>query len=419
MPLTESYLSPRRVLTVVLAGGRGQRLYDLTDYVSKPGLDFGGKYKIIDFTLSNCVNSGFRKIAVLTQYNSHRLIEHLAFAWSFLPGELKEFVHIWPAQQSLNKECWYNGTADAVFQNLENIRQFDPQHVLVLAGDHIYRMDYKYFLHDHLNHDADMTIACLEVPRTAARGFGIAQVDAHGRIQAFVEKPQDPPGLPDHPDMALASMGIYLFKAGFLFTELMKDAQAESGHDFGHDLIPALVKRARVYAHRFERSSIPNPLNPDPYWRDVGTLDAYWEANMDLVAVQPALNLYDPGWPIHTSLHQLPPAKIVHEGHIRQGSAMSSMVSGGCIISGAHIRNSLLFTESRVHSFARIEDTVVLPGADIGEHVRLHRAIVDAGCRVPPGLVVGEDPDEDARRFRRTPNGVTLVSQPMLDRLNG
>ncbi len=419
MPLTESYLSPRRVLTVVLAGGRGRRLYDLTDYVSKPGLDFGGKYKIIDFTLSNCVNSGFRKIAVLTQYNSHRLIEHLAFAWSFLPGELKEFVHIWPAQQSLNKECWYNGTADAVFQNLENIRQFDPQHVLVLAGDHIYRMDYKYFLHDHLNHDADMTIACLEVPRLAARGFGIAQVDAHGRIQSFVEKPQDPPGLPDHPDMALASMGIYLFKAGFLFTELMKDAQAESGHDFGHDLIPALVRRARVYAHRFERSSIPNPLNPDPYWRDVGTLDSYWEANLDLVAVQPALNLYDPTWPIHTSLHQLPPAKIVHEGHIRQGSAVSSMVSGGCIISGAHIRNSLLFTESRVHSFARIEDTVVLPGADIGEHARLHRAIVDTGCRVPTGLVVGEDPDDDARRFHRTPNGVTLVSQAMLDRLNG
>lgn len=419
MPLTESYLSPRRVLTVLLAGGRGRRLADLTDWASKPGLDFGGKFKIIDFTLSNCVNSGFRRIAVLTQYNSHRLIEHLAFAWSFLPVALQEFIHIWPAQQSLEKECWYNGTADAVFQNVDNIRKFDPQHVLVLAGDHVYRMDYKYFLHDHLNHDADMTIACLEVPRLSARGFGIAQVDKGNRILSFVEKPEDPPALPGRPDMALASMGIYLFKAEFLFDELMRDARTESGHDFGHDLIPILVRKARVFAHRFERSCIPNPLNPEPYWRDVGTVDAYWEANMDLVSVQPALNLYDYSWPIYTHQEQLPPAKIVHRDDVRQGSAVSSLISGGCIVSGAHIRDSLLFTRSRVHSYAQLQEAVVLPRADIGEHARLRRVVVDRGCLIPPGLVVGEDPDEDARRFHRTANGVTLISQAMLDRLNG
>ena len=418
MPLKEPYLSPRRIMTVILAGGRGRRLADLTDWASKPGLDFGGKFKVIDFTLSNCVNSGFRKIGILTQYNSHRLLEHLAFAWSFLPGALQEFVHVWPAQQSLEKECWYNGTADAVFQNVDNIRKFDPQHVLVLAGDHIYRMDYKYFLQDHLDTDADMTIACLEVPRLSARGFGIARVDEGDRILDFVEKPPDPPGIPGQPDLALASMGIYLFKADFLFDELVKDARTESGHDFGHDLIPHLIQQARVYAHRFERSCIPNPLNTEPYWRDVGTVDAYWEANMDLVSVQPALNLYDYGWHIYTHQEQLPPAKIVHRDDVRQGSAVSSLISSGCIVSGAHIRDSLLFTRSRIHSYAQLEEAVILPMADIGEHAHLRRVVVDRGCRIPPGLIVGEDPEEDDRRFHRTPGGVTLVSQAMLDRLD-
>jgi glucose-1-phosphate adenylyltransferase len=418
MPLKEPYLSPRRIMTVVLAGGRGRRLADLTDWAAKPGLDFGGKFKIIDFTLSNCVNSGFRKIGILTQYNSHRLLEHLEFAWSFLPGILQEFVHVWPAQQSLEKECWYNGTADAVFQNVDNIRKFDPQHVLVLAADHVYRMDYKYFLQDHLDCDADMTIACLEVPRLTARGFGIAQVDEADRILDFVEKPQDPAGIPGRPDKALASMGIYLFKADFLFDELMRDARMESGHDFGHDLIPLLVKRARVYAHRFERSCIPNPLNTEPYWRDVGTVDAYWEANMDLVSVQPALNLYDYSWPIYTHQEQLPPAKIVHRDDVRQGSAVSSLISGGCIVSGAHIRDSLLFTRSRIHSYAQLEEAVILPMADIGEHAHLRRVVVDRGCRIPAGLIVGEDPEEDDRRFHRTPGGVTLISQAMLDRMD-
>ena len=419
MPLKETYLSPRRILTVVLAGGRGRRLADLTDWISKPGLDFGGQFKIIDFTLSNCVNSGFRKIAILTQYNSHRLLEHLEFAWSFLPGSLQEFVHVWPAQQSLDKECWYNGTADAVFQNVDNIRNFEPQHVLVLAGDHIYKMDYKYFLEDHLNYDADMTIACLEVPRLSARGFGIAQVDEEDRILSFVEKPQDPPGIPARPDHALASMGIYLFKAEFLYDELMRDARSESGHDFGHDLIPNLISRARVYAHRFDRSCVPNPQSADPYWRDVGTVDAYWEANMDLVSVQPALNLYDYSWPIFTHQEQLPPAKIVHREDVRQGSAVSSLISGGCIVSGAHIRDSILFNRVRIHSYARAEEAVILPMADIGEHAHLRRVVVDRGCRIPPWLIVGEDPEEDDRRFHRTPDGVTLISQAMLDRLEG
>ncbi len=419
MPLKEPYLSPRRILAVVLAGGRGKRLRDLTDWLSKPGLDFGGRFKIIDFTLSNCVNSGFRKIAILTQYNSHRLLEHLQFAWSFLPGSLQEFVHVWPAQQSLNKDTWYNGTADAVFQNVDNIRRFAPQHVLVLAGDHIYRMDYKYFLADHLDRDADMTIACLEVPRTAARGFGTAQVDDQGRILSFLEKPQDPPGIPGKPDRTLASMGIYLFKAEFLYDELIRDARSESGHDFGHDLIPDLVGRARVFAHDFERSCIPNETSQEPYWRDVGTVDAYWEANMDLVAVQPALNLYDPCWPIFTRQDQLPPAKFVHEGPDREGVATSSLVSPGCIISGAIVRNSLLSTRVRVHSHSRVDECVILPGADIGPHAYLHRVVVDQGCRLPEGLVVGADAQDDARRFYVTPTGVTLISQAMLHGLGG
>ena len=417
MPLKESYLSPRRILTVILAGGRGRRLHDLTDWLSKPGLDFGGRFKIIDFALSNCVNSGFRKIAILTQYNSHRLLEHLHFAWSFLPGSLQEFVHVWPAQQDMSKEAWYNGTADAVFRNLDNIRRYDPLNVLILAGDHVYRMDYKYFLADHLDHDADMTIACLEVPRISAKGFGIVQVDEDDRVRAFVEKPAEPPCIPHHPSQCLASMGIYLFKAPFLFEELERGAQEETGHDFGHDLIPNLVNRAKVFAHRFERSCVPNEASPEPYWRDVGTVDSYWEANMDLVSVRPALNLYDDCWPIFTRQEQLPPAKFVLSGAARQGYAIGSLVSTGCIISGAHVRNSLISTQVRIHSNSRVDESVILPLADIGHRAHLRRVVVDRGCRIPAGLAVGFDPEEDGRRFYRTPNGVTLVSQAMIERL--
>lgn len=413
-----SRYSPRHTISLVMAGGRGKRLMDLTDHYSKPGLDFGGKYRIIDFTLSNCVNSGFRRIMVLTQYNSHRLLEHLQFGWTFLAGKLDEYVHVLPAQQSFDKNAWYSGTADAVYQNLGNIQSVKPKNVLILAGDHIYRMDYKRFLKDHVENQADMTIACLEVPRDAARGFGIARVDASDRIMSFVEKPEDPPAIPGKPSHAFASMGIYLFNAEFLYKELILDAaDPDSGHDFGKDIIPRIVAEARVFAHRFENSCIPNAGHPEPYWRDVGSVDSYWEANMDLTSVLPALNLYDEAWPITTHQEQLPPAKFVHAGEMRNGVALSSLVSGGCVISGAHVHHSLLSSRVFVHSHARLDGVMVLPDCDIGRHARLRRCIVARDCHIPEGLVVGEDPEEDARRFYRSASGITLISQHMLDQL--
>ena len=418
MPLKETYLTPRHTIAVILAGGRGKRLMDLTDHLAKPGLDFAGKYKIIDFTLSNLINSGFRRIAVLTQYNSHRLLEHLQFGWTFLPGRLGEYIHVWPAQQSLDKDAWYSGTADAIYQNLANIQAFGPENRMILAGDHIYKMDYKFFLEDHLNANADLTIACLEVPRLSATGFGVAGVDGDDRITSWVEKSPDPPGLPGRPDMTLASMGIYLFKASFLQEVLERDAaDRDSGHDFGSDLIPYLVPRARVFVHRFEKSCVRNPLRPESYWRDVGTVDAYWEANLDLTYAIPALNLYDSDWPIYSYIEALPSAKFVHSDPHRQGVAINSLVSAGCIVSGANVRQSVLFTNSRVHSHARLEETLVLPNADIGEHARLRRAVVAPGVRVPEHLVVGEDAEADAARFYRSASGVTLISQRMLDPL--
>ena len=409
--------APKYTVTVLLAGGRGTRLMDLTRELSKPGLDFGGKYRIIDFAMSNCVNSSFRRILVLTQYNSHRLLEHLQFGWNFLPAILDEFVHVLPAQQVLERDLWYAGTADAVYQNIPNIRDHNPENILILAGDHVYKMDYRLFLEDHLRMESDLTVACLEVPQAEARAFGVAQVDGEGRIVAFVEKPEDPPCIPDKPGMCLASMGIYLFKADFLYRELMRDAEdPNSTHDFGKDLIPYLISRSRVFAHRFEKSCIPN-LDKPPYWRDVGTVDAYWEANMDLTYVDPALNLYDADWPIFTHQQQLPGAKFVHSGPHRNGLAIASVVSGGCIVSGATIYQSLLFSQVWVHSHAHLQETIVLPGADVGGGARLRRAVVTRGTRVPPGLVVGEDPEADAKRFFRTENGVTLVSQRMIDRL--
>ncbi len=409
--------APKYTVAVILAGGRGTRLMDLTRDLSKPGLDFGGKYRIIDFAMSNCVNSAFRRILVLTQYNSHRLLEHLQFGWTFLPAILDEFVHVLPAQQGPERDLWYCGTADAVYQNIPNIQAHGPENVLILAGDHIYKMDYRIFLEDHLRMEADMTVACLEVPQSEARAFGVAHVDEEGRIVGFVEKPPEPPCIPGKPGRCLASMGIYLFKADFLYRELSRDAEdPQSSHDFGRDLIPYLLDKARVCAHRFERSCIPN-LDKPPYWRDVGTVDAFWEANMDLTYVDPALNLYDDDWPIFTYQEQLPGAKFVHSGPHRNGLAIASVLSGGCIVSGATVYQSLLFSRVHVHSHAHIQETVVLPEADIGQHARLRRAVVARGTRVPQGLVVGEDPEADARRFHLTPNGVTLVSQRMLDRL--
>ncbi|HNX31400.1 MAG TPA: glucose-1-phosphate adenylyltransferase [Holophaga sp.] len=417
MSTFDVFSAPQRTIAVILAGGRGTRLMDLTSAYSKPGLDFGGKFRIIDFTLSNCVNSGFRKIEVLTQYNSHRLLEHLQFGWTFLSGRLGEFVHVLPAQQSLERDLWYCGTADAVYQNIPNFREHKPENILILAGDHIYKMDYRIFLQDHLDCDADLTIACLEVPKEWATSFGVAQVDEAGRILGFVEKSPDPPCIPGKPDLCLASMGIYLFKAGFLYQELIRDAEDTlSSHDFGKDLIPYLVSRSRVFSHPFHRSCIKN-LDRPPYWRDVGTVDAYWEANMDLTYVEPALNLYDYDWPIFTHQAQLPSAKFVHSGPHRNGVALSSVVSGGCIISGATVYQSLLFSNVRVHSHAHLQEAIVLPEVDVGEHARIQRAVLARGCRIPRGMVVGEDAEEDARRFYRTSGGVTLVSPRMLEKL--
>ncbi|WP_005034042.1 glucose-1-phosphate adenylyltransferase [Holophaga foetida] len=417
MEQLDIFHAPSRTVAMILAGGRGTRLMDLTSRLSKPGLDFGGKYCIIDFTLSNCVNSGIRKIQVLTQYNSHRLLEHLQFGWSFLSPQLEEFVHVLPAQQSLDRDQWYCGTADAVFQNISNLQDHSPEHVLILAGDHIYKMDYRRFLADHLQKDADMSIACIEVPREEAKGFGVVQVDEDDRIVDFVEKPEDPPCIPGQSDRSFASMGIYLFKAKFLYEQLARDAACpDSSHDFGKDLIPYLVSRARLFAHRFTHSCVNN-RDKAPYWRDVGTVDAYWKANIDLTTVDPVLNLYDNHWPIFTHQRQLPPAKFVHSDPHRNGLALASVISAGCIISGATVQQSLLSSGVVVHSHAYLHEVVVLPEADIGGHARLRKVVVDRGCHIPPGLVVGEDPEEDARRFFRTPNGVTLVSQRMLDRL--
>jgi len=415
----EIFRAQQRTVAVILAGGRGKRLFDLTRHSSKPGVDFGGKYRIIDFTLSNCMNSNIRRILVATQYNSHRLLEHLQKGWTFLSGNLNEFVHVLPAQQSLERDQWYSGTADAVYQNIQNIEELDPEHVLVLAGDQIYRMDYRVFLEDHLAHDADMSIACIEVPVAVASGLGVAGTDGWDGITSFQEKPERPPTLPHRPGHCLASMGIYLFKAGFLFDELARDAADPlSSHDFGKDLIPKLILRAGVFAHRFEKSHIRNRDLP-PYWRDVGTIDAFWEANMDLTSVEPALNLYDYAWPVFTYQEQLPPAKFVHSDPGRNGVALSSIVSGGCVVSGASVHHSLLFSKVWVHSHAHLAEAVVLPGADIGRCARLRKVVVDRDCRIPEGLVVGENPEEDARRFHRTASGVTLISGPMLDRLRG
>ena len=416
MLLQEAPLSPRQTITVILAGGRGTRLEGLTEQMSKPGLDFGGQFKIIDFALSNCVNSGFRRVMVLTQYSAHRLIEHLQLGWGFLSGRLNEFVHVYPAEQSKDQEAWYQGTADAVYQNLPNIMSYAPRNVLVLAGDHVYRMDYRAFLQDHLASDADLTIACVEVPKAEASGFGIVEVDPQERSVGFREKPADPPEVPGRPGSSFASMGIYLFKAGFLYDQLKRDARAlASSHDFGKDLIPFSVQNgARVVAHRFEQSSVQSVAGGDPYWRDVGTLDAFWEANMDLTRHRPPMDLYNSDWPIFTYMEQLPPAKLIHSALETSGDAFESVVATGCVVESARVAGSLL--SSRVHMQPRslVDQTVVLPDVEIGDGARIRRAVLARGCRIPAGLVVGEDADRDAKRFFRSAKGITLITPRLL-----
>jgi glucose-1-phosphate adenylyltransferase len=408
----------RNAMAYVLAGGRGSRLKELTDIRAKPAVYFGGKTRIIDFALSNALNSGIRRFGVATQYKAHSLIRHLQRGWNFLRVERNESFDILPASQRVSETQWYEGTADAVFQNIDIIASYGPEHMVILAGDHVYKMDYEVMLQDHVDSGADVTVGCLEVPRLEATGFGVMHVDANDRIVSFLEKPADPPGMPDKPDMALASMGIYVFDTGFLCDQLRRDAaDRTSSHDFGKDVIPHIVANGKAVAHRFGRSCVKSSTETEDYWRDAGTVDAYWEANIDLTNVIPALDLYDSSWPIWTYSELTPPAKFVHDEDGRRGSAVTSLVSGGCIVSGASLRRSLLFNNVHAHSWARLEQAVVLPEVDIGRHARLRRVVVDRGVRIPEGLVVGEDPELDARRFRRTDKGVVLVTQAMLDRL--
>ncbi len=404
----------RNTFGIVLAGGRGSRLMQLTDWRSKPAVPFGGKFRIVDFTLSNCVNSGIRRIGVATQYKAQSLIQHLQRGWSFLDGRFHEFIDILPAQQQVS-EHWYRGTADAVFQNLDLIRRNRPKHVLVLSGDHVYKMNYARMLVEHVERQADFSVACIDVPRHEASEFGVMHVDDQQRVVAFVEKPKDPPSIPGRPDRALASMGVYVFNADFLYEQLVCDHDdPQSSHDFGKDLIPHCVDRYRVFAHNFVNSCVGMDEAGIPYWRDAGTIDAYWEANMELTKVTPELNLYDDEWPIWTHQEQLPPAKFVFDDDGRRGMAVDSMVSGGDIISGALVRHSLLFSRVHVHSFATIEDSVILPDVDIGRRAKLRRVVMDKHCRVPEGLTIGYDVEADRQRFHVSENGITLVTPEML-----
>jgi glucose-1-phosphate adenylyltransferase len=408
----------RDAMAYVLAGGRGSRLAELTARRAKPAVYFGGKARIIDFALSNAINSGIRRIGVATQYKAHSLIRHLQQGWNFLRPERNESFDVLPASQRVSETQWYAGTADAVFQNIDIIEGHGPEYMVILAGDHIYKMDYELMLQQHCDQQADVTIACLEVPRHEATGFGVMAVDASGRVTDFVEKPADPPAMPDNPDMSLASMGVYVFQTRFLIEQLRRDAATQgSSRDFGKDIIPWLVKNAKAVAHRFSRSCIRSSNEKEAYWRDVGTVDAYWEANIDLTDVVPQLDLYDRSWPLWTYAEILPPAKFVHDIDGRRGSAVSSLVAGDCIVSGAHVHRSLLFSGVRANSYSSLEETVVLPYCQIGRGARLKRAVLDRGVIIPAGLVVGEDPEQDAARFRRTENGVCLITQAMLDRL--
>lgn len=403
-------------LALILAGGRGSRLYELTDWRAKPALYFGGKFRIIDFPLSNCVNSGIRKVGVLTQYKAHSLIRHLQVGWSHFKRELGEYIEVLPASQR-NSPNWYQGTADALYQNLDIIRASNAKYVMVLSGDHIYQMDYGNMLAYHVQNKAKLTVSCIEVPiEEAAGAFGVMTVDSKDRILRFDEKPAEPTPVPNDPELCLASMGNYVFDSEFLLDLLEKDAVTEgSDHDFGKDIIPSIIDTQEVFAFRFKE-----PDGERAYWRDVGTLDAFWEANMELISPTPSLNLYDHHWPIWTYQTQLPPAKFVFNDDDRRGYAVDSMVSGGCIISGGKVRKSLLFSDVHVHSYTDIDESVILPEVEIHRHVKIRRAIIDRACVIPEGMVIGYNHDEDrARGFRVTKKGVVLVTREMLGQRGG
>ena len=409
---------PRRAVALVLAGGRGSRLKDLTARRAKPAVYFGGKFRIIDFALSNCINSGIRRIGVITQYKSHSLLRHLQKGWGFLRWEMNEFVELLPAQQRTDDESWYRGTADAVYQNIDIIRDHHSAYIVVLAGDHIYKQDYSRMLEAHVESGAQCTVACIEVPRAEAHAFGVMAVDRSNQILDFVEKPPDPPAMPDKPDVSLASMGVYVFNTTFLFTLLEEDMRnPESTHDFGKDIIPKVVSMRLAAAHPFGDSCVGAAAGVEPYWRDVGTVDAYWSANVDLTTTTPALDMYDADWPIWTYQEQLPPAKFVFDQDDRRGTAVDSIVSGGCIISGSRVANSVLFSRVRINSYCAIDGAVLLPGVEVKRHARLTKVVVDRGCVIPEGIVIGENPADDERRFLRTEGGVTLVTQERLGRI--
>ncbi|MCQ2913672.1 MAG: glucose-1-phosphate adenylyltransferase [Alphaproteobacteria bacterium] len=410
-------IARKDTLALVLAGGKGSRLKNLTVDQAKPAVHFGGKFRIIDFPLSNCINSGMRRIAVMTQYKAHTLIKHLQQGWGFLQPALNEFVEIWPATQQTSEEVWYQGTADAVYQNLYTIRQHNPKYILILAGDHIYKQDYSKMLKQHIEAGAVATVSCIEVPREKAHEFGVLDTDADSNIIKFVEKPKNPPCIPGQPDRSFASMGIYIFTADFLIDLLEKDAaNPNSSHDFGKDLLPSLVGKEKIIAHRFQDSCVYNKTD-DAYWRDVGTIDAYWESNLDLTNVIPDLDLYDKRWPIWTFQEQQPAAKFVFDSELRTGMAVHSLVSAGCIISGGTVRHSLLFGDVRVHSFSLVQDSVVLPRCVINRHARVKKCVLAEGCVIPRGLVIGEDPVEDAKHFYVSEKGVVLVTPDMLAKL--
>ena len=415
----ESQRLSQQTMAFVLAGGRGSRLMELTERRAKPAVYFGGKTRIIDFALSNAVNSGIRRLGVATQYKAHSLIRHLQRGWSFFRAERNESLDILPASQQLDVDNWYKGTADAVFQNIDIIDGNNTKYVIVLAGDHIYKQDYSLMIQQHVLTGADVTVGCIEVPRMEATGFGVMHVDDDDNILDFIEKPADPPAMPGDPDKALASMGIYVFETQYMFELLREDAaDPNSSHDFGKDIIPKIVKQGKAIAHPFSRSCVRSGIENAPYWRDVGTVDAFWQANIDLTDFSPELDLYDSTWPIWTYSELTPPAKFIHNEEGRRGNAVSSLVSGGCIISGSQLERCLLYTGVRTHSFANLKNVIAMPYVDIGRNAHLSNVVIDRGVKIPAGLVVGEDPEEDTKRFRRSPGGICLITQNMINALD-
>jgi glucose-1-phosphate adenylyltransferase len=401
----------KNTIALILAGGRGSRLMNMTDWRAKPAVPFGGKFRIIDFPLSNCVNSGIRKIGILTQYKADSLIRHAQKGWGFMRGEFGEYVDLMPAQQRINETSWYKGTADAVLQNIDILRARKPEHILILAGDHIYKMDYAAMLIDHIEKNAELTIGCLEVSLKEASAFGVIDIDENRRVRAFIEKPANPPVMPGRTDTALASMGIYIFNADFLWEQLLNDDEnPNSSHDFGKDIIPAVIDKYIVNAYPF----LDLQSGQQSYWRDVGTIDAYWAANLELIGVKPDLNLYDTTWPIWTYQEQTPPAKFVFDNDDRRGQAVDSMIAGGCVISGATVRHSMVFSNVMVNSYSVIQDSILLPQVTIGRHCRITKAIIEKGCEVPEGTIIGENLADDKNRFYVSEGGVVLVTPEML-----